>query len=107
MGLSCWENLIESNMGINLSIDDLGTGYSSFAYLKKLPVNEIKVDKSFVIDMLDSKRDEIIVNTVINLAHNLGLQVVAEGIESKEVWDNLQAYESQWSICNMRCYHIK
>jgi len=80
-----------SSMGIKLSIDDFGTGYSSLAYLKKLPVNEIKVDKSFVIDMLESKSDEIIVRTVINLAHNLGLQVVAEGIESKEVWDKLRA----------------
>lgn len=80
-----------SAMGINLSIDDFGTGYSSLAYLKKLPVNEIKVDKSFVIDMLESKSDEVIVRTVINLAHNLGLQVVAEGIESKEVWDKLSA----------------
>jgi len=80
-----------SSMGINLSIDDFGTGYSSLAYLKKLPVNEIKVDKSFVIDMLENMSDEIIVRTVINLAHNLGLQVVAEGIESKEVWDKLQA----------------
>lgn len=80
-----------SSMGIKLSIDDFGTGYSSLAYLKNLPVNEIKVDKSFVIDMLQSNSDEIIVRTVINLAHNLGLKVVAEGIESKEVWDNLQA----------------
>lgn len=78
-----------SSMGIKLSIDDFGTGYSSLSYLKNLAVDEIKVDKSFVMDMLTDSNDEIIVRTVINLAHNLGLQVVAEGIESKEVWDKL------------------
>ena len=82
-----------SSMGINLSIDDFGTGYSSLAYLKNLSVDEIKVDKSFVIDMIENKNDEIIVRTVINLAHNLGLRVVAEGIERDEVWDKLQDLE--------------
>lgn len=81
-----------SSMGVKLSIDDFGTGYSSLAYLKKLPVDEIKVDKSFVIDMLEHKNDEMIVRTVVNLAHNLGLRVVAEGIESKEVWDRLASF---------------
>jgi EAL domain-containing protein (putative c-di-GMP-specific phosphodiesterase class I) len=61
--------------------------------LKKLPVDEIKVDKSFVIDMLEDKKDEMIVRTVINLAHNLGLRVVAEGIETKEVWDKLASFK--------------
>ena len=83
-----------SSMGINLSIDDFGIGYSSLAYLKKLPVNEIKVDRSFVLDMMEDKNDEMIVRTVINLAHNLGLRVVAEGIECQEVWD---------SLCVMEC----
>lgn len=82
-----------SSMGIKLSIDDFGTGYSSLAYLKHLPVDEIKVDKSFVMDMIEDKNDEIIVRTVINLAHNLGLLVVAEGIESKEVWDKLASLD--------------
>ena len=82
-----------SSMDIKLSIDDFGTGYSSLAYLKNMPVNEIKVDKSFVIDMLEDQNDEMIVRTVINLAHNLGLRVVAEGIESKEVWDKLRVLE--------------
>ena len=63
------------------------------AYLRKLPVHEIKVDKSFVMEMNVEKNDEMIVRTVINLAHNLGLRVVAEGIECEEVWDTLVALE--------------
>ncbi|QBP42639.1 two-component system response regulator [Paenisporosarcina antarctica] len=78
-----------SSMGIKLSIDDFGTGYSSLAYLKNLSVDEIKVDKSFVMDMTEDKNNEIIVRTIINLAHNLGLRVVAEGIEQKGVWNKL------------------
>lgn len=81
-----------SSIGIKLSIDDFGTGYSSLAYLKMLPVNEIKVDKSFVMDMIEDKNDAMIVRTVINLAHNLGLQVVAEGIESEDIWDKLATW---------------
>lgn len=82
-----------SSIGVRLSIDDFGTGYSSLAYLKLLPVNEIKVDKSFVIEMIENESDEMIVRSVINLAHNLGLRVVAEGIECKEVWDKLNVFK--------------
>ncbi|MEJ2564624.1 MAG: EAL domain-containing protein [Gammaproteobacteria bacterium] len=74
-----------SRMGIGLSIDDFGTGYSSLVYLKQLPVNEIKIDKSFVIDMLENNEDMVIVRSTIDLAHNMGRQVVAEGVESEEV----------------------
>jgi diguanylate cyclase (GGDEF)-like protein/PAS domain S-box-containing protein len=74
-----------SKMGIGLSIDDFGTGYSSLIYLKQLPVDEIKIDKSFVIDMLDNNEDLVIVRSTIDLAHNMGRQVVAEGVESEEV----------------------
>jgi len=74
-----------SKMGIGLSIDDFGTGYSSLIYLKQLPVDEIKIDKSFVIDMLENNEDLVIVRSTIDLAHNMGRQVVAEGVESEEV----------------------
>ena len=77
-------------MGIRLSIDDFGTGYSSLSYLKHLPACELKIDKSFVIDMLGSENDTMIVRSTIDLAHNLGMSVVAEGIENEEVWDRLK-----------------
>ena len=74
-----------SKMGIGISIDDFGTGYSSLAYLKQLPVNEIKIDRSFIMDMLENESDAVIVRATIDLAHNLGMKVVAEGVESKEI----------------------
>lgn len=80
-----------SHMGVRLSIDDFGTGYSSLSYLKKLPVDEIKVDKSFVIDMVTDEDNATIVRSTIELAHNLNLQVVAEGVESREILDRLIA----------------
>jgi EAL domain-containing protein (putative c-di-GMP-specific phosphodiesterase class I) len=73
-------------MGMDLSIDDFGTGYSSLAYLKRLPVNELKIDKSFVLNMEHDIGDTKIVRSTIDLGHNMGLRVVAEGIESEAVW---------------------
>jgi EAL domain-containing protein (putative c-di-GMP-specific phosphodiesterase class I) len=79
-----------SAMGILISIDDFGTGYSSLAYLKKLPVSSIKIDKSFVINMLVNENDTVIVRSTIELGHNLGLKVVAEGVENQATWDQLK-----------------
>ncbi len=78
-------------MGVELAIDDFGTGYSSLAYLKRLPVDELKIDKSFVMNMEHDTDDAQIVRSTIDLGHNMGLRVVAEGIESKVVWDLLAA----------------
>ena len=80
-----------SRMGIRLSIDDFGTGYSSLAHLKRLPVSEIKIDRSFVTNMDKDEDDATIVRSTIELARNLGLDAVAEGVESKQVWDYLKA----------------
>ena len=79
-------------MGYQFSIDDFGTGYSSLAYLKKMPLTEIKVDRSFVMDIMNSENDAVIVKAIVNLAHNLGFQVTAEGVESKAIMDKLKGY---------------
>lgn len=78
-----------SEDGIRLSIDDFGTGYSSFTYLQNLPVREIKIDKSFVINLMADGRSEAIVRSIIVLGKNLGLTVVAEGVEDQRTWQRL------------------
>ena len=72
-----------SDNGFKLSIDDYGTGYSSLAQLKQLPVQELKIDRSFVQNLSTDESDKIIVRSTLELAHNLGLTVVAEGIEDE------------------------
>jgi EAL domain-containing protein (putative c-di-GMP-specific phosphodiesterase class I) len=71
-------------MGVHISVDDFGTGYSSLSYLAKLPVNELKIDRSFVITMTGSPESMAIISTILSLARALGLQVVAEGVETEE-----------------------
>ena len=78
-------------IGVRLSVDDFGTGYSSLAYLKRLPVDEVKLDKSFVLNMTADPHDAAIVRSTIELAHNLGLQLVAEGVEDQETLELLAA----------------
>jgi len=77
-------------LGLVSSIDDFGSGYSSLAYLKSLPATEIKIDKSFVLNMTHDESDAVIVHSTIGLAHNMGYRVVAEGVESLEIFELLQ-----------------
>jgi diguanylate cyclase (GGDEF)-like protein/PAS domain S-box-containing protein len=78
--------------GVALAIDDFGTGYASLAYLRKLPVSQLKIDKSFVMAMAASAEDSMIVRSTSDLGHNLGLKVVAEGVEDKPTWDMLSEF---------------
>lgn len=82
------------SMGIRLSIDDFGTGYSSLSQLKKMPVDELKIDKSFVLKLADSEDDIVIVRSTIELGHNMGLEVIAEGVEDES---------SQQMLANLGC----
>ncbi len=77
------------SLGVELSIDDYGTGYSSLSRLRRLPVSELKIDQTFIKEMVDNKDDQAVVHSTIELAHNLGLSVVAEGVENKSALDML------------------
>lgn len=92
-----------AELGVRISIDDFGTGHSSLAYIKRLPANEIKIDRSFVLDMERSKDDEIIVRTTVNMCHDLGLEVVAEGVETDQAVDRLTSmgcnYLQGYGLC--------
>ncbi len=79
-----WSNTLEyiKKMGIDISIDDFGTGYSSLSYLRQLPVDELKIDKSFIDDIPNNPDAYVIINSIISLAKSLGYKTVAEGVET-------------------------
>ena len=79
------------DIGVRISIDDFGTGHSSLTNLRHLPISELKIDRSFVTEMLVEDHDEVIVRSTIDLGHNLGMTVVAEGVETAEIQDRLRA----------------
>jgi len=90
----CIEKLkIIRDLGVNIAIDDFGTGYSSLAYLSKLPVNALKIDRSFVDGMLRSEENMSIVSSIISLAHAMKIKVIAEGVETKEQLNMLRSLE--------------
>lgn len=80
------------DMGVKLSIDDFGTGYTSLGYLTKLPIDSVKIDKSFVIGMTHNGKDQVVVRSTIDLGHNLGLKVIAEGVENQENLNQLASF---------------
>jgi len=90
------------SLGVAVAVDDFGTGYSSLSYLKRLPINTLKIDKSFLVDMAQSGNDAMIVRSIIDLRHNLGFQVIAEGVENAHSWDLL----SQLGCDAVQGYHI-
>jgi len=78
--------------GVNISIDDFGTGYSSLVQIYRMPFNELKIDKSFVIEMDESKEAQTIIKAITDLAHNLGLSVCAEGVENENTFHHLDEF---------------
>jgi EAL domain-containing protein (putative c-di-GMP-specific phosphodiesterase class I) len=79
-----------SSLGVQSSVDDFGTGYGSLAYLKRLPISEVKIDKSFVLGMEHDNEQLAIVSSIVDLGLNLGLRVVAEGVETQRAWSILR-----------------
>jgi len=76
--------------GVRIAIDDYGTGYASLSYLKHLPADELKIDRAFVQHLTTDRTDQAIVRSTVNMAHNLGMFVIAEGVEDQATWDLLE-----------------
>ena len=91
-----------SELGVRLALDDFGTGYSSLAYLRDLPADELKIDRRFVAAMLTNAADASIVQSVIDLAHNLGMRVTAEGVETEAAWSHLATLDCD----QIQGYHL-
>lgn len=90
------------DLGVTLSVDDYGTGFSSLTYLRDLPVQTLKIDKRFITDVADLSRDAAIVRSTIELGHSLGLQVIAEGVESEQLMRLLRG----WNCDLAQGYHV-
>jgi EAL domain-containing protein (putative c-di-GMP-specific phosphodiesterase class I) len=90
------------DMGVRITIDDFGSGYSSLSYLRRLPIDELKIDRSFVSTMLTDSSDQIIVRSTINLAHDLGVSIVGEGVEDEQTLERL----SQLGCDHAQGFHI-
>lgn len=93
-----------SDLGISLAIDDFGTGYSSMSYLKSFPFNTLKIDRSFIVDAPTIQQDKAIVTTIIQLAHNLGMTIVAEGVETKEQYELVKSISSSMDDSQIQGY---
>lgn len=101
-------------MGVRIAIDDFGTGYSTFNYLKLLPIDALKIDRSFIRDLEHDANGQLIVAAIINLVHDLGIQVIAEGVETKEAsrllieknCDGLQGYLFSKPVCHTEAVHF-
>jgi diguanylate cyclase (GGDEF)-like protein len=85
-----------SNCGVRLSVDDFGTGFSALSYLKNYPVNTVKIDRSFIMDLPGDKENAVLVQAIIAMAHGLRLEVIAEGVETAEQWEYLRALECDY-----------
>jgi len=84
-------------LGISLSVDDFGTGYSALSYLKRCPINTVKIDRSFVKGIPEDREDMVLIHAIIAMAHGLGLVVIAEGIETQEQWDFLKSEDCDFA----------
>lgn len=80
------------SLGIKLSVDDFGTGYSSLGYLRRLPLDTIKIDRTFIREVTESEHDQAIARTIVGLGHNLGLRVIAEGVEERAQLETLRGF---------------